>query len=153
MKLYKQHKVNPVASCLPVLVQIPILLALYYVLRAGLGDTNFALLYSFVENPGSLNPVSFGLVDLAKPNYILAVLSGIAQFWQAKMLSAKRPPKAAGEGGKDEDMASIMNKQMTYFMPVVTLLVGLQLPGGLTLYWFISTVLTALQQLYIFKKV
>lgn len=152
MKLYKQHKVNPLASCLPVLVQIPILLALYFVLRAGLGNADFSLLYSFVSNPGSLNPVSFGFIDLAKPNYILAVLSGLAQFWQAKMLMTKRPPKVAGEGGKDEDFAAIMNKQMTYFMPVVTVLVGLQLPGGLTLYWLVSTLLTALQQLYIFKK-
>ncbi|MEK7532166.1 MAG: YidC/Oxa1 family membrane protein insertase [Patescibacteria group bacterium] len=153
LELYKEHKVNPVSSCFPVLLQIPILLALYYVLRDGLGTADFSKLYSFVQNPGSLDPVMFGLVNLATPNIILGVLAGAAQFWQSKMLMAKRPPKAAGEGGKDEDMMAMMNKQMTYFMPVITVLVGFQLPGGLMLYWLASTVLTALQQLIVFKKV
>ncbi len=153
LELYKEHKINPVSSCFPVLLQIPILLALYYVLRDGLGATDFSRLYSFVQNPGSLDPVMFGFVNLATPNIILGVLAGAAQFWQSKMLMAKRPPKAAGEGAKDEDMAAMMNKQMTYFMPIITVLMGFQLPGGLMLYWLASTVLTALQQMIVFKKV
>lgn len=153
LELYREHKINPVSSCFPVLLQIPILLALYYVLRAGLGTADFSKLYSFVNNPGSLDPVMFGLVNLAHPNIVLGILAGAAQFWQAKMLMAKQPPKVAGEAGKDEGMASMMNKQMTYFMPVITVLMGFQLPGGLMLYWLTSTVLTALQQLIVFKKV
>ncbi|MEK7481259.1 MAG: YidC/Oxa1 family membrane protein insertase [Patescibacteria group bacterium] len=154
LELYKTHKVNPLSSCLPILVQIPILLALYWVLRDGLATTDFSRLYSFVTNPGALDPVMFGFVNLAKPNIVLAILAGAAQFWQSKMLIAKRPPAAAAAaGGKDEDFAAIMNKQMTYFMPIVTVLVGFQLPGGLTLYWLASTVLTALQQLVVFRKV
>ena len=151
MKLYKEHKVNPMSSCFPLLIQLPILLALFWVLRDGLDTTDFSKLYSFVQNPGQLNPMMFGLINLAVPNIILAVLAGAAQFWQAKMLQTKRPPKVAGTGGKDEDITAIMNKQMVYFMPVVTVLIGLQLPGGLTLYWFLSTLLTALQQLIIFR--
>lgn len=153
LELYKTHKVNPLSSCLPVLLQLPILLALYYVLRDGLNTTDFSKLYSFVANPGSLDAMMFGLVNLAKPNIVLALLSGAAQFWQSKMLIAKRPPAAAGAGGKDEDFAAIMNKQMTYVFPVVTVIVGFQLPGGLTLYWLVSTVLTAFQQLVVFRKV
>jgi membrane protein insertase Oxa1/YidC/SpoIIIJ len=49
-------------------------------------------------------------------------------------------------------MAAIMNKQMLYFMPAITIFIGASLPGGLTLYWFVITVLTALQQLLVFKK-
>lgn len=153
LELYREHKINPVSSCFPMLLQIPILLALYYVLRDGLGAADFSKLYSFVQNPGSLDPMMFGLVNLANPNIILAIFAGAAQFWQAKMLMAKQPPKAAGAAGKDEGMASLMNKQMTYFMPIITVFVGFQLPGGLMLYWLASTVLTALQQLIVFKKV
>ena len=55
-------------------------------------------------------------------------------------------------GSKDESMATIMNKQMLYFMPAITIFIGLSLPGGLTLYWFVLTLLTALQQLITFRK-
>lgn len=152
MKLYKENKVNPFASCLPLLIQLPILIALYYVLRDGLTTTNFDTLYSFVKSPSQINTVSLGLVDLKNANIILAVLAGAAQFWQTKMMMRKKAPKEAGEGAKDENMMSMMNKQMLYFMPVMTVFIGWQLPGGLTLYWLLSTVLTALQQVVVFKK-
>lgn len=156
MKLYKEHKVNPFGSCLPILVQLPIFLALYWVLRAGLTSDNFDLLYSFVANPEHINPMGFGIVDLSRGQSLeslgLGLLAGIAQWWQAKMMTSKKPPKAAGEGGKDEGMAAMMNKQMLYFMPVVTVLIGYQLPAGLALYWLLSTVLTGLQQVVVFKK-
>lgn len=152
MKMYKENKVNPFGSCLPLLVQLPIFIALYWVLRAGLASTNFELLYSFVKNPGQINPITLGFFDLSKRSIVLAILAGLAQFWQAKMFIRKRPPKAVGTGGKDEDMMAIMNKQMLYFMPVMTVIIGWQLPAGLSLYWLLSTVLTALQQLLLFKK-
>lgn len=151
MEIYKENKVNPLSSCLPLIIQLPILLALYWVLRDGLGTTDFSLLYGFVESPGVLDPHFFGL-NLSEPILLLAVLAGAAQYWQGKMLAVTRPPKSAGAGGRDEDMMAMMNKQMIYFMPVLTVIIGTRLPGGLALYWFISTFLTALQQLVIFKK-
>lgn len=152
MKLYKEHKVNPFGSCLPLLVQLPIFLALYWVFQAGLTSNDFNLLYPFVSNPGTLNTTSLGFLDLSKPNGVLAVLAGLAQFWQAKMMIAKRPPKAAGAGGKDEDMAAMMNKQMLYFMPILTVFIGFSFPGGLALYWLFSTIFTILQQYLLFKE-
>lgn len=152
MKLYKEHKVNPLGSCLPLLIQLPIFLALFYVLRDGLAGNGLDSLYSFVKHPGTLNPISLGLFDLSKRSVVLAVLAGASQFWQVKMMQAKRPPKEAGEGGKDENMMAMMNKQMLYIMPVVTVVVGLQFPAGLAWYWFLSTLLTALQQLIVFRK-
>ena len=153
MELYKNNKVNPMSSCLPMLIQLPILIALYMVLRDGLASTNIAQnLYSFVPNPGTIKSISFGFFDLSKPNIVLAVLAGVAQFVQAKTLSRKQAPKTAGTGSKDENMMSMMNKQMLYFMPVLTIIIGLQLPAGLTLYWFFSTVLMAAQQLILNKK-
>lgn len=152
MKLYKEHKVNPLGSCLPLLLQLPIFIALYQVLRAGLSTQDYTNLYSFVQNPGSINPLSLGFLNLVTPNIVLAVLAGAAQFLQAKSLMRKQPPKQAGEGGKDEDMASMMNKQMLYVMPVLTVIIGIKLPGGLSLYWFLSTLLTAAQQYYVARK-
>ena len=148
MELYKSNKVNPLASCLPMLIQLPILIALFLVLRDGLASTNLAQnLYPFVKNPGQLNPTSFGFLDLSKPNIVLAVLAGLAQYLQARTLSRKNPPKEAGAGGKDENMMAMMNKQMLYFMPIMTIIIGIKFQAGLTLYWFLSTALMVLQQM------
>ena len=153
MKVYKENKVNPFSSCLPLLVQLPILIALYMVMRDGLMADKFAAeLYSFVDNPGKINPLSLGFLDMAKPNYVLAILAGLAQFWQAKTMLSKQPPKEAGAGGKDEGMMAAMNKQMLYFMPAMTAIIGFGLPAGLTVYWFFSTLLTVAQQAILLKK-
>lgn len=152
MKLYKEHKVNPFGSCLPILVQLPIFLALYWVLRDALTAPDFSVLYSFVSSPETINPMSFGLVNLGEMSIPLALGAGLAQFWQAKTLSRKKPPKKAGEDAKDEDMMAKMNKNMLMFMPILTVVIGLQLPGGLALYWLLSTAITAFQQQVLFRK-
>jgi len=151
MKLYKDNKVNPASSCLPLLIQLPFLWAIYRVFAAGLTNGSLDIIYPFIHNPGTINTISMGFIDLAQKQWILAVLAAAAQFWQAKMLSTKRPP-VKSEGSKDEAFASIMNKQMVYVLPLFTLWIGLKFPGGLTLYWFITTLWTAGQQLLIFKK-
>lgn len=154
MNAYKENKVNPFASCLPLLIQLPILIALYMVMRDGLTADKFSQeLYSFVTNPGKLNPISFGFIDMsASKNYILAILAGAAQYWQAKGMLLRQPPKEAGAGGKDENMASMMSKQMLYFMPLMTVVIGVSLPAGLTLYWLFSTLFTIAQQTYLLRK-
>ncbi len=147
LEMYKNNKVSPFSSCLPLLLQLPILIALYQVLANGIVSTDLsAIVYPFIHNPGTLNPLSFGLVNLAKPQIILAVLAGAAQYFQAKTLIRKSPPATAGMAGKDENMMAMMNKQMLYFMPVLTVIIGARLPAGLTLYWFFSTALMVLQQ-------
>ncbi|MFH1610338.1 MAG: YidC/Oxa1 family membrane protein insertase [Patescibacteria group bacterium] len=153
MALYKEEKISPFSSCLPLLIQFPFLIAVYQVFRKGLtNNQSLEILYSFVQNPGTINPISFGLFDLSKANFVLAILAGAAQFWVSKMLISKKSRGLGIPGAKDEAMTSIMNKQMMYFMPLITVFIGLSLPSGLTLYWFITTILTGVQQIYIFKK-
>ena len=150
MQLYKENKINPFSSCLPLLLQLPFLIAVFQVFQDGLNN-KLGLVYSFVYKPETINTLAFGFLDLSKSNIVLAVLAGLAQFWQAKMMISKKP-ETKSPGSKDEDMAAIMNKQMTYFMPILTIFIGLSLPAGLTLYWFIVTLITVLQQLYMFKQ-
>jgi YidC/Oxa1 family membrane protein insertase len=74
-------------------------------------------------------------MDLAKPhNIVLAVLAGVMQFLQAKMLSTKRAAVKT-PGAKDEDMAATINKQMLYFLPIITIIFGYQFPAGVTQEW------------------
>ncbi len=150
MNLYKQEKINPLSSCLSLLIQLPFLFAIYQVFRTGLSNGSLALLYSFVYHPATINTIAFGFLNLAKPQFVLALLAGAAQFWQGKMLFAKRP-KIKTADSKDEDMTAIMNKQMTYMMPIVTVVIGMSLPSGLTLYWLIFTLGTVAQQLIAFR--
>ncbi|MFA5359814.1 MAG: YidC/Oxa1 family membrane protein insertase [Patescibacteria group bacterium] len=151
MQLYKENKVNPFSSCLPLLIQLPFLWAVFMVFRDGLSGQSLNLVYSFIYQPEVINTMSLGFVNLAERNVVLAVLAGLAQFWQAKMMITKRP-EVQGGGAKDEDMMAIMNKQMVYMMPALTVFIGLSFPGGLALYWLVTTLLTALQQLYLFKQ-
>lgn len=152
MRLYKEEKVNPFSSCLPLLIQFPFLIAVFQVFRNGLSsDASLNLLYPFVANPGHINAIAFGFLDLAKSNIYLAILAGLAQFWQAKMMVTKKPAVNT-PGSKDESMMAAMNKQMVYFMPLITVFISMSLPGGLALYWFITTLLMAVQQIFIFKK-
>jgi len=151
MQLYKENKVNPFSSCLPLLIQLPFLWAVFMVFRDGLSGQSLNLVYSFIYQPEVINTMSLGFVNLAERNVVLAVLAGLAQFWQAKMMITKRPEVQSG-GAKDEDMMAIMNKQMVYMMPALTVFIGLSFPGGLALYWLVTTLLTALQQLYLFKQ-
>lgn len=151
MKLYKEHKINPLSSCLPLLIQLPFLIAIYSVFSTGLQNGSLDLLYPFIANPGHINSLAFGFLDMAKPQILLAVLAGGAQFWQTKMMMAKRPEIKAPES-KDEDMAAIMSKQMLYMMPIMTVVIGWGLPSGLVFYWLLLTVFTALQQLITLKN-
>lgn len=151
MQLYQRERVSPLSSCLPILIQLPFLIALYQVFRSGLNSGSLELLYGFVTNPGHLNDSLFGLWHLAGRSIPLAVLTGLAQFWQGKMLVTKRSPVASA-GAKDEGLAAVMNKQVMYVLPVMTVVFGFTLPGGLILYWLTNTVLTIGQQYLAFRK-
>jgi YidC/Oxa1 family membrane protein insertase len=145
MALYKKEKINPLSSCLPLLVQLPILIAVFQVLR-NLGGEQSLLLYPFVTDPGALKTMAFGFLDLSIRSIPLAILAGGAQFWQTKMLMNKRE-QAAGKG-----MASMMQKQMLYMMPIFTVVIGSTFPAGLTLYWLATTVFSGLQQVLMIKR-
>jgi len=141
MALYKKKGVNPFSSCLPMLIQLPFLFAIYRVFFNGLTNEHaMDSLYSFVANPGVLNPIAFGFLDLAEKNIWLALLAGAGQFWQSKMLMAKKKPGTSG------GMMGGMSAQMTYIMPIFTVFIGSRFPAGLTFYWFLSTIFSVAQQ-------
>lgn len=151
MELYRQEKVNPASSCLPLLIQLPFLWAVFRVFRDGLSNKSLALVYPFISRPELLETVSFGIIDLAKPNAFLAIMTGVVQYFQAKTAS-RQAPTSSGGGGRAEELTAIMNKQMIYVMPVMTVAICWTLPSGLALYWFMSSGLTIAQQIYWFKK-
>ncbi len=154
MEFYKQNKTNPFSGCLPLVVQMIFLIAIYRVL-INISNDNFSVkaeeLYSFVSNPGIIKNMFLGLVDLAKPSAYLAVLAAAAQFYQSKMIMKKQPPAVKNNNGKP-DFSQIMSKQMLYLGPLLTLFIGIKFAAGLALYWLASTVFMIVQQWWMERK-
>ena len=151
MDLYKEHKVNPFSSCLPLLVQLPFFIAIVEIFRDGLGDKSLDLVYPFLRQPETINTMAFGFLNLSQPNIILAILTGIAQFFQTKMMMGKKP-EVQSKGAQDENMMASMNKQMVYFMPLLIVFIGATLPAAFTLYLLVFNITMAIQQFVILKK-
>lgn len=155
MELYKENKTNPFSGCLPLIVQLIFLIAIYQVLIAVSGNgltVDSAQLYSFVSNPGKINQFFISVVDLTKPSIIIAMLAAVAQYFQTKMLMASQPQPAKNESSDTPDMAQIMSKQMLYLGPILTLFIGIKFPAGLSLYWLAGTLFMLVQQIIIQKK-
>ena len=142
--LFKQEKITPFSGFVPVLIQLPILIALYQIFWKGLWalDVNF---YSFVSRPEVLNPFFLGIVDLSKPSILFSILAGLGQLWQ----SLTATPVSGSQGSKAADM---MRKQMIFLFPVLTVVILLKLPAALGLYWLATSVLTIAQQYFLNKK-
>lgn len=150
LELYKTEKINPFSGILLSLIQIPILIALYRVFWNGLNPSELGNLYQFVTNPGQLNPFFLGFIDLSKANIIMAVVAGVVQYLQSKMLLPKTT-KSPQKDDKTGDFSRIMQKQMTYFLPGFTVIILLGLPSALGLYWAASGVFSVIQQYFILK--
>jgi YidC/Oxa1 family membrane protein insertase len=147
LALYKEHGVNPAAGCLPQIVQLVILIALYQVFLQFLKTDQI--------NGHSIN-LSFLWLDLSKPDpfYILPVLAGLTQLVFSAMMQSgieHHPEKVSKKEDKkdDLDMATAMTQQMMFMMPVMTTIIALRFPSGLALYWVITTVFSLVQQYFI----
>lgn len=145
MALYKEHKVNPFSSCLPLLIQLPIMISLYFVFTKALSG-NLEGLYSFVQKPESLSPMFLGILDLSKPNWVLAILAGLSQFWQSKLMTPNKNNASA-----TDTTQKIMSMQMTYMLPIISVVIAWNFPAGLPLYWVVSTIFGVGQQ-YIINR-
>jgi len=150
MKLYQEEKINPLSGCLPLLIQLPILIAFYQVISKGLVPGEMVNIYSFIPNPGKIDPTFLGWIDLSQPNIPLAVGAGILQFFQAKMTT----PKTVQIEKKDrvDQFSKIFQKQTLYFFPVLTFLILLKLPSAIGFYWSVSILFSIFQQYIIFKN-
>ncbi len=149
MELYKEYKINPMAGCLPLLIQFPILIALYRVFITGLNSDKFNLLYSFVRPPDSLNTIFLGIVDLSQRSVVLALIAGFFQFIQSKMIMPQKPTSQAKDNKKGNvDFSVMMSQQMTYFMPIITIFISLSMPAALPLYWIVITLFGIIQQYF-----
>lgn len=142
MALYRENNINPVAGCLPLLIQIPILIGLYQAFIAGLKPESLDLLYSFVKNPGVINSISFGFIDITSKMPVLALASGGLQFLQSWRASLQT------QGSETSKEMKALNSQMLYIFPIMVIIIGWNLPAGLVLYWLATTAFSIVEQAY-----
>jgi len=148
--LYKQHKTNPFSGCLLVLIQIPIIFALYYVFLKGI-NLDGDLLYSFIHAPEHVNTFFLGMLDIGKKSLILAVLAGVSQYFQAHLMPKPTIPEKP-TGSFQENFTKSMHTQMKYVFPFVVAFIAYSVSGAVALYWITSNIFAIGQQMYANKK-
>lgn len=166
LELYKEEGISPAAGCIPALIQLPILIALYRVFLPGKaliingGHLGIAenMLYSWpiIQGISEINKISLGVINLTEKSILLAILSAVLQFLLTKMSIDTDAAKKAQQNKEEMDTASqmqkAMNTQMIYFMPVLTFFFGMTFPAALPLYWSASTAISIVQQWYFERK-
>ena len=176
MALYKEHGVNPAAGCLPLLIQMPVLIALYNVFFQVLNNGNIEkmvndlnqVVYASWLHVQTLDLTFFGINLGLKPSawqsagwWLLSVpvITGLLQWYQSRLMmpAAPKPPTdAKAMAGKEEkkpaDTAMEMQKQMMFIMPIMFGYFAFQFPLGLALYWNIFGLFGIIQQLRINRE-
>ena len=131
MKLWQEHKINPLAGCLPLIVQFPVLIAMFRLLQesetlfmnAGIADFNKMFLFFDMTQPDTFP-------------YILPILAGVTTFLQQKLMTTDQSQKA-----------------LLYLMPIMIAGFSIRFPAGLTLYWVLQNVLSVGQHMLVNKPV
>ena len=150
-ELYKKYKTNPFSGCLLILIQIPIIFALYYVFLKGL-KFDPSLLYPFIHSPVIISMNFLGIFDIGKTHIIvLAILAGVSQFFQAYYMPKPLPSNTEG-GSFQDSFAKSMNMQMKYIFPFLIAFIAYSLSGAVALYWVTSNIFAVGQQIYAKRK-
>lgn len=167
MNLYKQNKLNPFSGIFLVLIQFPIIIALYSIFaKAGLPEVNTSILYSFIPTPASIDMHFLG-INLAGKSLILAILVALSQYFQIRLtLPKKKTVNSSNSSNKSDlaaDMAHNMQTQMLYILPVFIFIIAYPfppisrifpyLPAALVLYWTVSNLFMIGQEMYVRKTI
>ena len=158
--LYKQNDIHPFASFGLILIQLPILFALYWVFAfGGLPEIDIARLYSFVSEPAGANMEFIGLINMAGKSVVLAVLAAATQIIYTRLSMGARkktaPSESAssfGQGSFGKDMAKSFDIQMRYVLPIFIGVVAYTVPSAAALYWVTSNSAMIAQELLMGRR-
>ena len=158
--LFKEHGYSPASGCLPLLIQMPFLYALYFAFFAVLQKQTphetlthhiariNQQIYPFLPHITSLPNINFFWLDLSKPDpiHLLPILAGLLTFIQLRMAMPVRKPLPPGQ---QKDTTSQATQTTQYIMPLITTVFGWNFPAGLPLYWCVGTGFSAVQQYFL----
>ncbi len=157
-ELYKKYGANPFSGCLVVLLQLPVIFALYYVFYKGL-SINAGPLYSFIQAPLYTHTNFLGLFEVHSKSIILALFAGLSQFVQGYLATPIKPkieivkeisspePKTF-----QEQLSDSMQMNVKYILPVFIAFIAYQISAAVALYWITSNIFTIAQEWYVRKE-
>lgn len=156
LEIYKEHKLNPFSSILLMIIQIPIVFALYFVFaNGGLPEINTTDLYSFVPYINNINHILYG-VDFTKANIFVGFLAALFQYIQIRLSLQNMPTvdknKSISELKPEEMIQRQMGFMMKYFIPIIIFIASLKVSAAVALYWIVSSVFMIIQELYFRNK-
>ena len=154
-ELYKKYGTNPFSGCIVVLIQLPVIFALYYVFLKGLSlDTGS--IYSFIAKPINMNTNFLGMIELGGKSIVLAILAGITQFIQGYLASPVKPKTEIIPAGEkiesktfQDELSGSMQTNIKYFLPIFIVFISWKISAAVALYFVISNIFTIAQEWYI----
>lgn len=152
LELYKEHNTNPLTGCLPLIIQLPIIIALYRVFLQGV-SVDSSILYSFVHAPEHISNFFLGINMMSK-SAILAIIAGITQYIQLRLSPSMNTQGEPKQVKKDAmpDMMESMQKSMKYTLPVLITFFAWAVPAAVALYWVVTNTFTIGQEWWVYKK-
>lgn len=153
LELYKKHNINPLSGILLLFIQIPVILALYWVIyKGGLPSINMDILYSFVPAPENVNMDFLGIFHIAESkSVILALLASVTQHFQARLSFPKQtePTTPSETPNFQADLMRGMQIQVKWILPIFIFFISYSLISVVALYWTISNLFAIGQEIYI----
>lgn len=150
LEAYRKHNLNPFSLIVPMLVQLPVVIGLFWVFsRGGLPQIDTTVLYSFMQPPEALSMNFFG-VDLAGRSAVMAALAGVAQYVQFSFSLPKPQPQAKNESPSfAQEFQRTFQMQLRYLFPLLIAFVAWSLPSAVALYFIVSSVLQVGQDWFV----
>jgi YidC/Oxa1 family membrane protein insertase len=156
LEVYKEYKLNPFSSILLMIIQIPIVFALYFVFaNGGLPNINTIDLYSFTPYVNNINHILYG-IDFTKANVMVGLLAALFQYVQIRLSLQNMAVIDKNKANKDLKPEEMMQKQMSFMMkyliPILIFIASLKVSAAVALYWIVSSIFMIVQELYFRNK-
>lgn len=151
LALFKEYKINPFASIFLIIIQLPVIIGLYFVFfnegDGGGFDPN--ILYSFIAEPMNASFNFLGILDLTSSSIILAVLVAASQYAVSRMMMPAPKQEEGEEKSFQADLARSMHIQMRYVFPIVIGVIAYVISAAIALYFLVSNLFAIGQELYV----
>ena len=159
-ELYKKYGTNPFSGCLVIILQLPVIFALYYVFYKGL-SIDASLIYSFIQIPTNLHTNFLGLIEMGSQSVFLGIFAGVTQFIQGYLSTPVKPKKVEVIKEKElvnepktfqEQLSDSMQMNVRYVLPIFIAFIAWKISAAVALYWIVSNIFTITQEWYIRRQ-
>ena len=151
MELYREHGINTLTSFALLFIQLPIVLALFWVFSRGF-ELNLDILYPFIEAPQYIDLYFLGLIKITEHSIPLAILVGLTQFIQMQLAIPPLPKTKIDKPTFKDDFARSLNIQMKYIMPIIIVFIASSLSAAISIYWFTGNLFAIGHELFVKRK-